>query len=221
MAIIIKGGLVASVGKPGESAYEIAKRNGYQGTEKEFADGLVDAFDAPTVEEMNAAIAAIPTPDVSGQINTHNNSLNAHADIREDINTLNEEINNKLSTLASISSVDSKISTHNTSTSAHNDIRILINALTERLNALANSDDTTLDQLSEIVAYIKNNKSLIDGVTTSKVNVNDIINNLTTNVANKPLSAAQGVAIKTSIDELDTAIGQKASVQIVTWGADD
>lgn len=38
---------------------------------------------APTVAEMNAAIAAIPTPDVSGQINTHNTDTAAHSDIRQ------------------------------------------------------------------------------------------------------------------------------------------
>ena len=98
--------------------------------------------------------------------------------------------------------VSGQISTHNTNTEAHNDIRKLITGLTNRLNALADSDDTTLDQLSEIVAYIKNNKTLIDGITTSKVNVTDIINNLTTNVSNKPLSAAQGVALKALIDAI-------------------
>ena len=92
--------------------------------------------------------------------------------------------------------------TNNTNTEAHNDIRELITGLTNRLNALADSDDTTLDQLSEIVAYIKNNKTLIDGITTSKVNVMDIIDNLTTNVTNKPLSAAQGVALKALIDAI-------------------
>ena len=96
----------------------------------------------------------------------------------------------------------SELSTHNTSTSAHNDIRNLISGLTTRLNALADSDDTTLDQMSEIVAYIKSNKSLIDSITTNKVNVSDIVNNLTTNVSNKPLSAAQGVALKTLIDAI-------------------
>ena len=100
----------------------------------------------------------------------------------------------------------SAVSTHNTNTSAHSDIRDLITGLTNRLNTLANSDDTTLDQLSEIVAYIKNNKSLIDGVTTNKVNIADIVNNLTTNVTNKPLSASQGVAIKSLIDALDLAL---------------
>lgn len=100
----------------------------------------------------------------------------------------------------------SDVTNHNTSTSAHGDIRELITGLTTRLNTLANSDDTTLDQMSEIVAYIKSNKALIDGITTNKVNVADIINNLTTNVTNKPLSAAQGVAIKTLIDALDSAL---------------
>lgn len=38
----------------------------------------------------------------------------------------------------------------------------------------------------------------------SKVNVSDIINSLTTNVSNQPLSAAQGVALKALIDALDT-----------------
>ena len=43
---------------------------------------------------------------------------------------------------------------------------------------------------------------MIDSITTSKVNVSDIINNLTTNVSNKPLSAAQGVALKALIDAI-------------------
>ena len=94
----------------------------------------------------------------------------------------------------------SEVSTHNTNTSAHNDLRLELKVLSDRLKALADSDDTTLDQMSEIVKYIKNNKSLIDNVTTTKVNVTDIIDNLTTNVSNKPLSAAQGVALKSAID---------------------
>lgn len=97
---------------------------------------------------------------------------------------------------------ESKVSAHNVSDTAHNDIRLLVQGLTERLNALADSDDTTLDQMSEVVAYIKSNKSLIDAITTSKVNVSDIIDNLVTNVSNKPLSAAQGVALKALIDAI-------------------
>ena len=94
------------------------------------------------------------------------------------------------------------ISAHNTGTEVHSDIRLLIKNLTDRLDAVANSSDKELDQLSEIVAYIKNNKGLIDSITTSKVNVADIINNLTTNVTDKPLSAAQGVVLKALIDAI-------------------
>lgn len=95
---------------------------------------------------------------------------------------------------------ESKVSVHNTSVDAHNDIRLLIEGLTSRLNALADSDDTTLDQMSEIVAYIKSNKRLIDAITTGKVSTSDIVDNLTTNAANRPLSAAQGVVLKAMID---------------------
>ena len=120
----------------------------------------------------------------------------------------------KTSTLASTSSVNTTINTHNTSTSAHEDIRALIDGLTTRLNTVANSDDTTLDQLSEIVAYIKSNKSLIDGITTSKINVSDIVNNLTTNTEGKVLSAAQGVVIQGLIDALQTELDSLAIADI-------
>lgn len=91
---------------------------------------------------------------------------------------------------------------HNVDTTAHNDIREVIQGLSDRIKALHDCDDTTLDQTKEIVAYIKANKSLIENVTTSKVNVSDIIDNLTTSVSNKPLSAKQGVMLKSLIDDI-------------------
>lgn len=97
---------------------------------------------------------------------------------------------------------ESKVSAHNTESGSHSDIRELITGLTDRLNSLADSDDTTLDQLSEIVAYIKSNKSLIDAITTNKVSVSDIVDNLTSSATNKPLSAAQGKALKALIDAI-------------------
>lgn len=99
---------------------------------------------------------------------------------------------------------------HNVDPESHPDIRILIAELGDRLNAFFDSDDATLDELSEIVEYIKSNKSLIDAITTSKVSVSDIINNLATNVANKPLSAAQGVVLKGLIDDLTGSLSKYA-----------
>ena len=105
-------------------------------------------------------------------------------------------------------SADAAVSTHNASADAHGDIRTLISELSNKLNALADSDDTTLDQMSEVVAYIKANKTLIESITTSKVNVSDIIDNLTTSVSNKPLSAKQGVVLKELIDANTSDIGE-------------
>lgn len=121
-----------------------------------------------------------------------------------------EYTDTKTSGLASTNSVTSAISTHNTSTGAHNDIRGLITDLTTKLNNFLDVDDATTDQLSEVIELINNNKGTLESLTTSKVNVADIINNLTTNVSNKPLSAAQGVAIKALIDTLDSALDGKA-----------
>ena len=100
--------------------------------------------------------------------------------------------------------LENKVNIHNSSDTSHSDIREFIKDLDRRLNALADSDDTTLDQMSEIVTYIKSNKSLIDNITTTKINVADIIDNLTSVSINKPLSAKQGKLLNDLITSLDT-----------------
>lgn len=125
------------------------------------------------------------------------------------------------------SEVVGSVNIHNTTTDAHNDIRVLINGLSERINAIANSSDTDLDTLAEIVAYIKSNKTLLDEVTVNKVDVSDIVDNLTTNVSNQPLSAAQGVAldsakapkpliVSSSYDENSKLVSNYSSNEILT-----
>lgn len=115
----------------------------------------------------------------------------------------------------------SRVAAHNTGADAHSDIRLLIQGLTDRLNALADSDDTTLDQLSEVVSYIKSNRELISSITTDKVSVTDIVNDLVTNVATKPLSAAQGVALKALIDSIhvptEASIVSAVLAALPTW----
>lgn len=118
---------------------------------------------------------------------------------------------------------DGSVKKHNVSETAHNDIRLLLAGLSERLNAIADSDDTTLDQLSEIVAYIKANKTLIESVTTSKVNVADIVDNLTTNVSDQPLSAKMGVELRRLISTVENsannAMSQASSAQSMASSA--
>lgn len=99
---------------------------------------------------------------------------------------------------------------HDTDNAAHNDIRELLSSLAARLNTLADSDDSTLDQLSEIVAYIKDNRELIEIVTTNKVNVSDIVDSLSSSAAGKPLSANQGRLLKQLISTLEETLDLKA-----------
>ena len=98
----------------------------------------------------------------------------------------------------------SAISEHNVSAAAHNDIRDAIKTLSDNLSALVQGAPEDLDTLAEIVDYIKKNKTLIDDVTTNKVNKSDIVNNLETNVSDKPLSAAQGVTLNQTLSNLST-----------------
>lgn len=70
---------------------------------------------------------------------------------------------------------------------SHSDLSKLINDLTTKFNNLADSDDETLDQFSELITYMKNNKSLIDQLQTlldktkdkiiDKEVLHDVINN--------------------------------------------
>ena len=175
----------------GEKSFFIADGNG---TDVDLSDYALKT-DIPTIPEWaKAATKPVYTADevgadISGAADNALVSANKYTDQR----------------IASIPTPDvsGQIGTHNTSTDAHNDIRLFIQDLTDRVNALADSDDDTLDQMSEIVAYIKANRELVEQVTNVKVSVSDIIDNLTTNVSNRPLSAAQGVALKTLIDSIE------------------
>ena len=97
---------------------------------------------------------------------------------------------------------------HNTAATAHKDLRVLLQQMSARLDAFFDSDDQTLDQLTEIVAYIQTNKQLIDTITTSKVSKTDIVNDLVTNLLDRPLSAAQGVTLKSLTDAVSQRVTQ-------------
>ena len=124
---------------------------------------------------------------------------------------LRDEVNGKLADYDKSTAVNKKIGDHNVSTTSHEDLRLELQRLADRLNAALNSDDTSLDDLKEIVAYIKANKTLLDGFTSSKVNVTDIVDNLVTNKSNFPLSAAQGVVLKLLIDSLEDVVEGKVT----------
>lgn len=129
-----------------------------------------------------------------------------HVDIDAALESAKSYTNTKTTNMATTTVVDNKISTHNTSTAAHSDIRTLITNLTTKVNNFLDVDDTTSDQLSEVLAMIEANEGTIESLTSGKVNVSDIVDNLTTSSSTKVLSAKQGVALKSLIDELNAVL---------------
>jgi hypothetical protein len=87
-------------------------------------------------------------------------------------------------------------------------VNLVSKTLFEKYPTPESMSDADLDELSEIVTYIKANKTLIESVTTNKVNVSDIIDNLETPDPTKPLSAAQGVYIMGILQQLVTEFGE-------------
>lgn len=174
------------------------------------------------VSADSASSADKATKDDSG--NTITTTYETKEDAISKFDEAKSYTDTKIKDLISSSAVDSKISAHNISEDSHEDIRNLISGLTERLNVLANSDDTTLDQMKEVVDYIKSNRALIESITTNKVNVSDIVDNLTSADKSKVLSANQGFVLKGLIDglqeDIDDKVAQKTLVQIITWGDD-
>lgn len=188
-------------GPKGKDAYAYAQDGGYAGTEAEFSAKLAKELPTKVSELTNDSkyitASGAPVQSVNGKTGT----------VVLDASSVGARPSTWTPTYTDVGAdksgtATSAVSTHNTKTDAHNDIRLLITALTNRLDALANSDDDTLDQMAEVVAYIKENRGLIEQITTGKVSVSDIVNNLTTNVSNKPLSAGQGVALKALIDAI-------------------
>ena len=134
------------------------------------------------------------TGDINDAITDHNTNLAAHAPMQNNLNALRNK------------AISEAIGSHSTDLATHADIRTSLESLRNKVSILLNSDDVTLDQTKEIVAYIKSNRSLIDAITTSKVSVADIVDNLVTNVAGRPLSAAMGVELKRLYDTIAASL---------------
>ena len=100
---------------------------------------------------------------------------------------------------------DGAVSAHNGAGEAHADIRTSIEDLARRLNAIADSDDVTLDQLSEIVNYIKDNRSVIDSIMQDKANKSDVYTKTETDVR-------IAVAVDGCVKPTDYASASKAGV---------
>lgn len=79
------------------------------------------------------------------------------------------------------------------------------------MQTLVQSNDINLDTVQELVNYIKSNKSLIDQITTNKIDTSAIINTLSESTSGKTLDARQGKTLKDLIDALTTTVSNNTS----------
>lgn len=138
----------------------------------------------------------------SDSTHNHDSDYDTKGAASEALTSANAYTDTAVANLASTTVVDNKISAHDTNAEAHNDIRDLITGLNEQLELFLDVDDTTKDQLSEVLALIEANKGTLESLTTSKINVSAIVDNLTTASTDKVLSANQGVVISGLISAL-------------------
>ncbi len=171
------------------------------------ANGNIDENALYLTPDEGIDLSGYATTD---QLNGKADAEHTHDDRYYTETEIDARFQTELSGLVTDAVANNKITTHNTSTEAHNDIRVLIDELTTKLNNFLDVDETTTDQLSEVLTLIENNKGTLESLTTSKVNVSDIVDNLTTATKNQVLSANQGVAIKSLIDDLQAVVDGKA-----------
>lgn len=91
-----------------------------------YVDNKAEQAESNANKYADQKISQIPTPDVSGQIGTHNADAEAHADIREAVSSAETNANaytdRKISEIPT-PDVSGQINAHNADTNAHADIR--------------------------------------------------------------------------------------------------
>lgn len=135
-------------------------------------DAIKTDIDA-TKADITATRTEIAT--TRAEVNTAKNEVIAIKSEVSDIKDATDEIKTDVISIAN--NINNSISEHNESTTAHPDIRSLISNLTNKLNTFLDTDDESLDQISELITFIQNNRTLIEGITTSKVDKNQGIEN--------------------------------------------
>lgn len=172
--------------------------------------GILEKLDDLDTEMLNVKSdvdtlkkTSVTTDKIVEAVNAHNQAESAHPALKASINEVANTVNN----LDVDGKIGRSIEAHNTNTEAHNDIRLAMIALADRVNHFLDGDDVDLDQVKEIVGYIKENRTVLEGVTTDKVNYTDIVDNLDTSMDKKALSAKQGVVLKALIEEVRAQIG--------------
>ena len=124
-------------------------------------DESVDISNFVTQDELSSAIASIPTPDVSGQINEHNNSQDAHADIRalisekSDFSGSYNDLTDKPTDLTTKTYVDTQDASILSGANQYTD---------EKIALLLNNSSEAVDSIMELAAAMEENEDVVDAL---------------------------------------------------------
>lgn len=123
------------------------------------AQGYAATAEANANKYTDQQIAAIPAPDVSGQIQAHNTSAAAHSDIRNLVSKAQAAADNAKTTameyadqqIAAIPTPDvsGQIGTHNSDGNAHGDIRATVSAAQAAANHAKSSADSKVSKAGD------------------------------------------------------------------------
>ncbi len=116
-----------------------------------------------------------------------------------EITTTSVKINGIDVLTSNLALVDQKIAAIKGNVAVGGDSLEKLYAIIQAIETTLQSDDVTLDTIQELVSRVKSDEGLLVSLTSGKVNVTDIVDNLNSSAANKPLSAAQGQSLSALI----------------------
>lgn len=168
--------------------------------------------DFATNSEVDTKIAAIPVPNVSGQIGEHNVSETAHADIRNDLNTEKTERQNADNIATNAISLKADKSTTYTKTETDSALsnKADITFVLTKISELVNGAPGTLDTLKEIADQLSNDESAASALT-------NLVSTLNTNLTNET-NRAQGAEQALS-DDIEAENSRATTVETVLSNA--
>ena len=164
-----------------------------------------------------AEVEAKHASDKASMESAHNQDV---ADINQSIAGLDSKYQGKVDELIAADEANAQaLESHNNDTGAHSYIQGLINELDARLDAFLGDGDAAA-ALSDLLEYLQNNGDLIESLDANKINYSDIVDNLTTEATDKPLSANQGVQLAASIEAMRGEMSDVVDVKLEKIEAD-
>lgn len=160
---------------------------------------------AVTAEQIETALGYIPAN--SSTVATQFNSIQNDVDTKIDAT--------QHSSLVSTATLNSAVAAVQDGVATEGNTLAKLYALIQSINTLLTSDNANLDTLQEVVDFVETHQSDLTSLGANKLNISDVINNLTSLETAKALSAAQGKVLSDLIALKEDAITAGSANQYI------